>query len=477
MGTALALAAAAPAGGGAVPLDVAALRDEHARLWRTTAPALPDLGPRVGWRRHFANERAARRLLDELAAETESIPGEEGVRRAWQEAVAARLRAFGERRLGWPSGYGRLAFGDAFLAASLAFAREARAFDPTLSVESLGQALRNVWIGNSLQMRLGLPVALDGGLFAYSMLYPLTDNLLDDPARDASGKRAFNRRFGRRLAGEPVAPADAGESAVFALVARIEAEFPRGAFPEVHGSLLAIHAGQTRSLAQQDDPRLGEDELLSITCEKGGSSVLADLFLVAGRPGGPDRRFAFGYGVFLQLLDDLQDVEVDRDSGHHTLFTRAAARGALDEPAARLARFVDRVLDSEPLADEEAAERRDLVRRNCRTLLVSAVAAQPRCFSRRFRRSIERQWPFTLGAMRRLRARAERRFAGPLATLRDPARAGALLDEALGGGMNPVTAEDRTNVRRGSTPSGTGVPAARAVTATAGPLAWNRARD
>ena len=262
-------------------------------------------------------------------------------------------------------------------------------------------------------MRLGRPVALGDALFAYSMLYPLTDNLLDDPARDARAKRAFNRRFGRRLAGEAVAPADDGETAVFALVARIEDEFPRGAFPEVHESLLAIHAGQTRSLAQQDDPELSAEALLSISCEKGGTSVLADLFLVAGRPAGPDRRFAFGYGVFLQLLDDLQDVEADLAAGHQTLFTRAAARGVLDEPAARLARFVDRVLDSEALADEEAAERRDLVRRNCRTLLVSAVAAQPRRFSRRFRRSIERQWPFTLGAMRRLRASRRAAVRGP----------------------------------------------------------------
>jgi hypothetical protein len=444
-----ALAAAAGVRSGTAPLDAAARCGEHARLWRTTAPALPDLGPRVGWRRHFTNEHAARRLLDELAAEMEAVPRDESARRAWQESVAGRLRAFGERRLDWPTGYGRLAFGDAFLAASVAFAREARAFDPTLPVESLGQALRNVWIGNSLQMRLGLPVALGEGLFAYSMLYPLTDNLLDDAARDAIGKRAFSRRFGRRLAGETVAPTDAGEAAVFALVARIEGECPRAAFPEVHESLLAIHAGQTRSLAQQEDRRLGEDEILSISCEKGGTSVLADLYLVAGRTDEPDRRFAFGYGVFLQLLDDLQDVEADLAAGHQTLFTRAAERGVLDEPAARLARFVDRVLDAESLADEEAAERRDLVRRNCRTLLVSAVAAQPRRFSRRFRRSIERQWPFTLGAIRRLRERAERRFAGPLAALRDPVRAGALLDEALASRTARVTSARTT---RAATP-------------------------
>ncbi|MFN8094731.1 MAG: hypothetical protein U0599_21360 [Vicinamibacteria bacterium] len=415
------------------PIDVAALREEHAERWRTTRAELPDLGPRVGWRRHFGNERAAGRLVDSLADELDRLPADEEGRRAWRDSVSGRLRAFGAERLGWPGGYGRLLFADAFLDSSVGFARAARAFDPTLPIEGLGQALRNVWIGNSLQMRLGREVRCGEGLFAYSMLYPLTDNRLDDPRLDASAKRAFNRRFGRRLAGEPVTPADAAEAAVFALVSRIEGEYPRREYPEVHESLLAIHAGQTLSLAQQDDPELDDGDLLDISCEKGGTSVLADLWLVAGEADEAEQRFAFGYGVFLQLLDDLQDVGNDLAAGHQTLFTRAAARGPLDAPAARLARFVDEVLDGEPLADEAAAERRDLVRRNCRTLLVASIAAQPRRFTWRFRRAIERRWPFTLGAMRRLRARAEKRFAKPLAELRDPDRAGARLDEALAG--------------------------------------------
>ena len=97
----MALAADAPAEGAGVRLDVAALRDDHADLWRTTPAGLPCLGPRVGWRRHFANERAARRLLDRLASETEKLPEDEGGRRAWRDSVAERLREFGAQRLGW----------------------------------------------------------------------------------------------------------------------------------------------------------------------------------------------------------------------------------------------------------------------------------------------------------------------------------------------------------------------------------------
>jgi hypothetical protein len=392
---------------------------------------MPALGPAAGWLQHLANERAARRLIEVLAADVERLPDGERERKTWREGVRGHLQAFGEERLAWPVGYRRLLFADAFFAASLAFAREARSFDPDLAVEGLGQALRNVWIGNSLQMRLGLPVALGPGLFAYSMLYPLTDNLLDDPALDARAKRAFSDRFGRRLAGVPLRPGGAREAAVFDLVHRIEGQFPRDAFPDVHESLLAIHRGQARSLDRQDDRRASDSEILEISLEKGGTSVMADVYLVAGEVGRADERFAFGYGTFLQLLDDLQDVAADLAVSHQTIFTRVARRGVLDEPAARLGSFIDRVLDGEPLTGVEAADRRDLVRRNCRMLLVGAVAEQPRRFSRRFRRTIERQWPFSLGGMRRLRRHAERRLRRAATRLPERPGAPSLLDLAL----------------------------------------------
>jgi hypothetical protein len=390
---------------------VRSLRDEHAALWSSTPDDFPVLGPRVGFTRHLANARTATRLIDNFAAEAGHVPTAAGERRAWQESVRDRLQRFGDECLGWPAGYRRLLFGDAYFTASTDFARAARAFDPTLSLADLWQALRNVWIGNSLQMLLRLPVKSSPGLFAYSMLYPLTDNLLDDPSVTGGAKRAFSERFGRRLAGQPASPANAGEAAVFQLVDIIERQFPRRHFGDVHQSLLAIHHGQVLSLTQQDDTGIAGERLLAISCEKGGTSVLADLYLVAGHASEDEERFAFGYGVALQLMDDLQDAERDTAAGHQTIFTRAASRGLLDRPAARLLRFIDRVLDNQRFFGTPAlADEQDLLRRNCRSLVVGAVAEQPALFSAGFRRRVTRQWPFTLRAMRRLRLRAQRRF-------------------------------------------------------------------
>jgi hypothetical protein len=166
-----------------------------------------------------------------------------------------------------------------------------------------------------------------------------------------------------------------------------------------------------RSLGQHDGTELSDAELLAITVEKGGSSVLADLYLVCPFAEPPAERFAFGYGVFLQLLDDLQDVDADLGAGRQTVFTRAACACRLDDLTARLARFIDTVLASEELFEgPEFAERLDMIRRNCRALLIGSVAEQPKYFSRHFRRHLARQWPVSFRAHRRLRRRAIRRW-------------------------------------------------------------------
>ncbi len=372
---------------------------------------MPQLDPEIGLIRKHSNARAAARLIDEIASRIGELPPGEPPGQAWRDGIRARLLAFGHERLGWPEGYRNLLFGDAFYESTVAFTREACAFDPRFTIEDLGQALRNVWIGNCLQMLLDQPVELRPGLFAYSMLYPVTDNLLDDPAVSRSVKRAFNDRFRRRLTGLPVTAENEHDAAVSSLVDRIEQEFPRRRFPSVYSSLLAIHAAQIRSLDQHDGSRLTDAELASISFEKGGSSVLADLHLVCPAAGPAHERFAFGFGVFLQLLDDLEDVEADRELRHETLFTRAARTGPLDGMTARLARYIDRVLSLEGSFDGPGfGDRRDLIRRNCRALLVGSVAEHRKRFTRRFRRRLERQWPVSFRAYRGLRRRALRRW-------------------------------------------------------------------
>ena len=347
-------------------------------------------------------------LIDRLAAEIRRYPEAAADRRPWRDGLRETVSRFGEERLGWPVGYRQLFFADAFFDTTVRFSREARAFDPAIRTEELMQALRNVWIMNSIQMLLDLEVRYTPAVFAYSMLYPTTDNLLDDPDLPLADKQAFNRRLGRRLAGEPLAAVGDAEAGIWRLLDRIEGQYPSDGFPDVWCSLRAIHDGQVDSLRQQAG-RLDGDRLLAISVVKGGASVLADGYLAAGRLEPAAADFCFGYGVFLQLLDDLQDARADRRAGHATLFSTAAP--PLDRLAGRLYRFMHRVVEgSERFPGRRYAARRDLILRNCRTLLVGAVAEEPRLFSRPFRRALERRWPLGLRALRRLRRHADRRL-------------------------------------------------------------------
>jgi len=406
---ALALATAPDAGAAAVfqqRFDDLCAR--YRALWLSTDESTPRIGMRTPRHRQWRNGRATRSLIDRLAAEIRRYPEAEADRQNWRDGMRQTFSRFGEERLGWPAGYRQLFFADAFFDTTARFSREARVFDPAMATEELMQALRNVWIMNSIQMMLDLEVSYTPAVFAYSMLYPCTDNVLDDPAMPMAAKRALNRRLGRRLAGESVPPTGEAERRIWRLLDDIEGQYASATFPEVWCSLRAIHNGQVDSLRQQTG-LLDTDRLLAISVAKGGASVLTDGYLATGWLEPAEADFCFGYGVFLQLLDDLQDARADRRAGHATLFSTAAL--PLDRPASRLYRFMHRVVDeSERFRGRRYAARRDLILRNCRTLLIGAVAEEPRLFSRTFRRALERRWPLDFRALRRLRRYADLRL-------------------------------------------------------------------
>lgn len=211
-----------------------------------------------------------------------------------------------------------------FFDVSRQFYKEAKLYDNGLKQEEIYQAMRNVWIMNGIQLMLGLPIELSPSIFAYSLLYPYSDNLLDDPTLSKSEKLQFSKRFEERLKGIPVLTDDRREKKISDLVGMIENQYPRGEYQQVYDSLLAIHAAQSRSIAlQKNNNGLTQEQILEICFDKGGASVLADGFLVAGTLTSLQQRFLFGYGIWLQLADDIQDIAEDREEEVKTLFSSA----------------------------------------------------------------------------------------------------------------------------------------------------------
>jgi hypothetical protein len=234
-------------------------------------------------------------------------------------------------------------------------------------------------------MHLGRNVALTPSVFAYSMLYPYTDNYLDAVDVDARRKRDANERLLLRLNGISVPARNRHEKTIDRLVCMIENEFNRNDYPQVFEILLAIHKAQIMSVSQCDGTNLTPDQLLDISIEKGGTSVLADGYLVAGVLSEVDREFFFRFGVLLQLIDDLQDLEEDRSCGQQTLVGFMAAQESLHSFTNDLLSYLAAVVG--PCAGDQSVERqrlRALIERSCRLLIFEAIAVNQSRYSEQY---------------------------------------------------------------------------------------------
>src|SRR5208283_2675375 len=203
-----------------------------------------------------------------------------------------------------------------FSAIGTEMARGARRFDPSISPDDIFQATRNAWTAGGLQVLLGREMRLTPAIFAYSMLYPYTDNYLDDEGVPSEDKRKFAARIRRRLSGEMIAPVREGEATLWQLFEMIEGQYSRAGWPQVYASLLAIHQAQENSLRQRaSPPSLHGPDIIKLSFEKGGASVLADGHLAAGTLSCEEAQLVFAWGALLQLVDDLQDLRPDRREG------------------------------------------------------------------------------------------------------------------------------------------------------------------
>jgi hypothetical protein len=255
-----------------------------------------------------------------------------------------------------------------------------------------------------MQPLFGAPLRLTPSILGYSLLYPYTDNYLDQQAVTREEKVRFNCRFRERLRG-PLHPADPHESRVWEMVRLIEHEFPRMRHPEVYDALLAIHAAQEESVRQLEEcGGLDYTEVLRISCAKGGTSVLADACLVRGALNQIEADFAFLWGVLLQLGDDLQDIREDLESGSDTLFTRAIRAGLVLDPMVEqllnLAGIVGSKMDLMPHATRV---HRNLLQMSWRSLILMAVGEAHVWFTPAFLARMEQCSPFRFAFLRKRR--------------------------------------------------------------------------
>ena len=391
--------------------EVERLRELYVDVWNGADPAGPPSGRIYDSGEHDRNEAELRTFVGVLSAEAREVrrAGANGGNGESERRVMPAFARFAVNALDWKRDWLEGDVSAGFQRALREFPVEARRFDPCLSSAEIYQAARNALTMHCLQALLGVRVEFTPAVLGYSLLYPYTDNLLDDPDLDAAHKLGFGQRLGRRLRGLPVEPAGECESRIFALLAMIESQFPREQFAALHDSLLAIHDAQMKSLAllsvsAASDPRT----LVRIAVEKGGTSVLADGYLVAGTLTPAQAECIFGLGVFLQLRDDIEDVEDDAAHGVRTVFS-SRTQGQLDEPATRALAVGGAVLDRLSCFNgSSSAPIRDVVAQSLRLTITDAAASFPALFGRPFLQALERRSPFRLRSITAARGRVSK---------------------------------------------------------------------
>jgi len=300
------------------------------------------------------------------------------------------------------------------------FLTTARNYDQEISLTDIFKAGRTVWFMVAFQLIKDLKVEFTTSIFGYNMLYPYTDNLVDDTNLSGAEKKEFSICFRDRLSGKITTTDNPHHKKPFDMVSEIEKQWKREDYPAIYEALLLIHDAQSLSASQiknnynpTEEPNENKNQSFEefikyVSVFKGGASVLAGGILITGELSEEEVEFLFYLGFALQLLDDLQDVKEDAANNQRTLFSDAYLKGIpLDDTVAKLINFVHHPLVLKPFSTEKKDGMAYYVRRSMvkfSTLLILEAASKvPDLFSGEFFRQLESLSPFPFSVISKLR--------------------------------------------------------------------------
>ncbi|WP_432664429.1 hypothetical protein R9X47_28370 [Wukongibacter baidiensis] len=389
------------------------LKFKYLSLWWSCKTDFPQGKTDISFLNKFTNERKVEGFRKKLRSELRQTPKEEFERTDLYDKIISLIAEIENGIIGYENRCLDFFVEKGYIDVTDEFLKEATIFDPDIEVYDIFQAIRNVWIMNSIQILLDTQVRLTPSIFSYSMLYPYSDNYLDNTDIIIKEKIDFNNKFRKCLSGKEVEASNSNEKHVFDLVRKIEDEFPRDRYPKVFESLLSIHSAQEKSLAQQKGKSLPhENDILGISFEKGGTSVLTDGFLIKGELLKEEAVFMFGYGVFLQLIDDLQDVQVDLENQHMTVFSQVAGKWPLDILVNKLFWFIESVLEScDTFDSQDSPKLKKVIHDSCIIMILEAISKNKKMFSRKYIKEIEKISMFRFSYYKKLKMRFQRDYS------------------------------------------------------------------
>ncbi len=386
-----------------IPEEIRGLTRFYTDAWWESDSGFPRFQRSYSGAELDRNNLELERVSKVVVKELKQIPANRGDQEALRERLLDEIKPFVRLTLGLEEKQLQLVLRRRFIDVAAQFAVEAHRYDPSLTDADIYQASRNVMSMNFMQLLLSLPVELTPAVFAYSLLYPYSDNILDNPAVTPGEKISFGEWFLSVLKNENPPQQNEQERRIRDLISLVERQFPRKEYPAVYESMLGIHAAQSRSQGlMRSSISPYEADVLGLSFEKGGASVLGDGYLVAGELTDWQRKFMFGYGCFTQLMDDVEDIRPDLDAGIATVFSQSAGKWVLDGVTNRLFHFGESVFSQmEKFPGEDAATLRSLVWTCIQPALIGSLIRSHRYYSRGYLKNLQEHFPFSFRVLER----------------------------------------------------------------------------
>lgn len=273
------------------------------------------------------------------------------------------------------------------------FLKRVRTFSPEMTFYDIGQAIRNYIVYAVFKKIHRMKSGYSEAAFGYSMLYPFTDNYIDSTTLSEVQKQDYNKLIRHKLEGKLVHPKASHHRKTCDLLQAIEDSYSRAENSTIFSLLLMMLEAQEESLLQQKKGvGLSLEERLNISLYKGGVSVLIDRFLVNKEMTDADMKFYIGYGLFLQLADDLQDIGEDSRRSWQTLFTLDLSSAQEEKIVNQMLHFIQK-LTKEYQAEDETFK--NFILSNCYLLILTSLAGSKEYFSKEYLDKMEAYLPLT----------------------------------------------------------------------------------
>ncbi len=281
----------------------------------------------------------------------------------------------------------------AFLEEIIDFLHHVREFAPELSFEDIGQAIRNYIVYVMFKEINHISTGYSSAGFGYSMLYPFTDNYIDNSSCSNMDKIEYNQLIRDKIKGNNIHPKSTHQKKTCDLLQAIASDYPRDQDDSIYHLLLMMLDAQEVSIRQQnkEDP-LSYEERLDISIYKGGISVLIDRCLVNKELTKEDLIYYLGVGYFLQLADDLQDILEDSQKGYQTIFTVDLCSRQEEALVNKMLHFIYTIME-EYRADNDSFK--NFILANCYQLIHTSVIGSKEFFSSEYLKRTERYLPVT----------------------------------------------------------------------------------